>query len=173
MVKIEQMLLTNTNRPKKKLKKLKKIIIHWTANKGKGANARANRNYFNNTTRACSAHYIVDEKEIVQCVPDNEVAYHVGANAYMPEGKKIIEGVYSPNYFTIGIEICVNSDGDFNKTYQNTVDLVATLLKKHKLKIEDILTHNLITGKDCPKFMLKESELKKFRDAVKKAILTK
>ena len=56
MIPITQALLTNHNRPKFKLKKLKGIVIHWTANTNPGANALANRNYFNTTKNSCSAH---------------------------------------------------------------------------------------------------------------------
>lgn len=166
MLPITQMLLTNQNRPKKKLKKIKGVVIHWTANTGRGANAIANRNYFNTTKTAASAHYIVDDHSIVQCVPDNEVAWHVGANKYTATGEKIREKPYSPNYFLIGIEMCVNSDGNWSKTYQNTVELAAYLLKKYNLNINDLYRHYDITGKNCPAMMIDESEWLKFKSAV-------
>ena len=37
-----------TERPNKKLKKLKGIIVHWTANTRSGAGASAHLNYFKN-----------------------------------------------------------------------------------------------------------------------------
>lgn len=166
MLPIRQMFLTNHNRPQFKLKKLKGIVIHWTANTGKGANAVANRNYFNSTDRAASAHFIVDDRQIVQCIPENEVAYHVGASTYKTAGQKIKEGAYGPNYFLIGIEMCVNRDGNWNKTYQNTVELAAYLIKKYKLSIKDLYRHYDITGKDCPKMMVNEKEWAKFKNAV-------
>lgn len=166
MLPITSMLLTNQNRPKKKLLKLKGIVIHWTANTGKGANAVANRNYFNTTKTAASAHYIVDDHSIVQCVPDGEVAWHVGANKYTAIGEKIREKPYSPNYFLIGIEMCVNSDGNWNKTYQNTVELAGYLLRKYNLNTNDLYRHYDITGKDCPAMMVNESEWQKFKNAV-------
>ncbi|MCX8125326.1 MAG: N-acetylmuramoyl-L-alanine amidase, partial [Spirochaetes bacterium] len=166
MLPITQMLLINQNRPKIKLKKLKGVVIHWTANTGKGANAIANRNYFNTTKTAASAHYIVDVHSIVQCVPDGEVAWHVGASKYTSTGEKIREKPYSPNYFLIGIEMCVNSDGNWNKTYQNTVELTAYLLKKYGLTINNLYRHYDITGKNCPAMMIAESEWTKFKNAV-------
>ncbi|SKA99739.1 SH3 domain-containing protein [Caloramator quimbayensis] len=166
MLPITQMLLTNHNRPKIKLKKLKVIVMHWTANTGKGANAVANRNYFNSTDRYCSAHYIVDDHQIIQCIPDNEVAYHVGANKYMPAGQKIMEGKWGPNFFTIGIEMCVNSDGNWDKTYQNAVELAANLLKKHGLSINNLYRHYDITGKDCPRMLLSDSAWNIFKSKV-------
>ncbi|QCX32440.1 amidase [Caloramator sp. E03] len=166
MLPITQMLLVNHNRPKIKLKKLKGVVIHWTANTGKGANAKANRDYFNTTKTVASAHYIVDDSKIIQCIPDGEVAWHVGASKYTATGEKIREKPYSPNYFLIGIEMCVNSDGDFKKTYQNTVELAAYLLKKYNLTLNDLYRHYDITGKDCPRMMVNENEWAKFKSAV-------
>ncbi len=144
------------------LRKLKGIVIHWTANPGKGANAKANRNYFNSGVRAASAHYVVDADKIIQCVPDLEVAYHVGSKSYRPQGQRIMEGRYNPNYFLIGIEMCINVDNDWDKTYQNTLDLTRYLLEKHHLTVKDLYRHYDITGKDCPKMMVDEPLWKQF-----------
>lgn len=167
-IRVREMLLTNHNRPGKKIIKLKGIVIHWTANTRKGANAVANRNYFNNTKNSVSAHYIVDDKNIIRCIPDDEIAYHVGAKKYAAAGLKIKEGNYSPNYFLIGIEMCVNSDGDWNTTYQNTIELAAYLLKKYNLNTDNMYRHYDITGKNCPKMMLDQRNWKAFKDKVLK-----
>jgi len=169
-IKVREMLLTNHNRPGKKIIKLKGIVIHWTGNKGRGANALANRNYFNNTRNAVSAHYIVDDRNIIRCIPDEEIAYHVGAKKYAAAGLKIKEGNYSPNYFLIGIEMCVNCDGDWIKTYNNTVELAAYLLKKHNLNIDNMYRHYDITGKECPKMMLDSKNWQEFKDKVFKKV---
>jgi N-acetylmuramoyl-L-alanine amidase len=166
MLTITKMLLTNHNKPGFKLLKLKGIVIHWTANESKGANALANRNYFNTTDRACSAHYIVDDKTILQCIPEDEVAYHVGATKYTPIGQSLIEHTCSPNYFLLGIEMCVNSDGTFAITYKNTVSLAAALLTKHNLSIKNLYRHYDITGKDCPKMLLEPASWNKFKAKV-------
>lgn len=165
-IKVIDMLLTNQNRPGKKLIKLKGIVMHWTANTSKGANAMANRNYFNHTKRAASTHYIVDDKNIIRCIPEGEVAYHVGAKEYTAQGIKIKEANYSPNFFLLGIEMCVNSDGDWNKTYENSIALVAYLLKKYGLNVESLYRHYDVTGKDCPKMMLKDNDWDNFKKKV-------
>jgi N-acetylmuramoyl-L-alanine amidase len=171
MVNIVEMLLTNHNRPKYKLIKLKGLVIHWTANTNKGANALANRNYFNSTTTSASAHYVIDDKQIIRCIPDSEVGYHVGSSKYTALGTSLREGTaYSPNYFTVGIEMCVNQDGDWNKTYQNTVEFSAKFLIEHKLTINNLYRHYDITGKLCPQMMIDEKEWKKFKDAVQMKI---
>jgi N-acetylmuramoyl-L-alanine amidase len=174
MVNIIDMLLTNHNRPKHKLIKLKGLVVHWTANTSVGSDADNNRNFFNTTKNSVSAHYVIDDKQIVRCLPDNEVGYHVGAKKYTKVGMTLTQGTiekdnspfYSPNYFTVGIEMCVNQDGDWNKTYQNTVKFSAKFLVENKLTIDNLYRHYDITGKLCPQMMIDEKEWKKFKDAV-------
>jgi len=163
MPEIRQMLLTygRGGRPGTRLSLVKGIVIHWTANTGKGANAVANRNYFeNHPENKVSAHYIVDDHQVVQCIPDTEIAYHAGARQYRGEALRRL-GDY-PNASTVGIEMCVNSDGDFNKTYANTVELAASLLKKHNLTTNDLWRHYDITGKDCPRFFVNDATAKQY-----------
>ena len=173
MFSITERLLDNYNRPKDRLKILKAIIIHSTANANKGANAMKNRDYFNTKPFIqnikgekvyASAHYIVDDNMIVQCIPDNEMAYHVGATSYPPNMRSTlgIPATYSPNCYTIGIEMCVNSDGNFEKTRQNTIELTRHLLEKYGLTINNVFRHNDITGKPCPEMMLNNAVWNQF-----------
>lgn len=166
------MLITNKRkRPFRKLKKLKAVIIHWTANKNKGANAIANRNYFQNDHKdaqgklipPASAHFIVDDIRIIQCIPEDEVAFHVGAKwvQFKTEAHRLMgtnpvtnkSPIDTPNNYTIGIEMCVNMDSDWQKVLKNTIDLTRYLINKYNIQIENILRHFDITGKDCPKMM--------------------
>ena len=136
-----------------KIPEVRAIIMHWTANTGRGANAMANRNYFNLGSRAASAHYCVDDRTVVQCLPHHEVGYHVGARRYLPQGIAIMGGTrLGPNHWTIGIEMCVNSDGDWERTYQHSAELAAWLLAKWPGA--RLLRHFDITGKDCPRMMI-------------------
>jgi N-acetylmuramoyl-L-alanine amidase len=166
MLVIKSMLLTNHNRPKKKLIKLKGIVIHWTANTNPGADAVANRNYFNTTTNWASTHYIVDDKQIIRCIPDDEIGYHVGSSNYTRLAESLRENRYTPNYFLLGIEMCVNRDGDWDKTYSSTVELAAYLLKKHGLTADNLYRHYDITGKDCPRMFIEEAAWNEFKAKV-------
>ncbi|MEO6760408.1 MAG: SH3 domain-containing protein [Saprospiraceae bacterium] len=180
MLSIQSDLLTQKhNRPALRdhnyytLREMRGVIAHWTANTDKGADAQANRNYFNNhTDRDASAHYVVDDHSIIQCIPDNEVAYHVGANVYKADGQRIIADTPSltPNYYVVGFEMCVNSDGDWDKTYQNSVDLAAHLLRKHGFTTNDLYRHYDITGKDCPNMLLTAATWGKFKSDVATAM---
>lgn len=172
--------LISKNRPFRKLVSLKAVIIHWTANTNKGANASANARYFNSDqymTKSngvkvkitASAHYVVDDSQIIRCIPDDEVGYHVGSkNGYknLVYSKIGVPQNGSPNNYTIGIEMCVNSDGDFAKTRQNTIELTNYLLKTHNLTTDNVFRHFDITGKDCPKMMIDESIWNQFLSEV-------
>lgn len=149
--------LLRKNRPFKKLKGIRGIVIHWTANTAPGATALANRNYFNSTDRSASCHYIVDAKEVIQCVPDDEVAWHVGDSVKRPVPLKVAMcGKDNPNNWTIGIEMCVN--GDWPKVYERTVELTRDLLKKHGLTLDQVYRHWDMTGKDCPRMFIPDFE---------------
>ena len=161
MFTIRQMFISGHCRPESKLSRISAIIIHWTANLSPKAGAVANRNYFSSSPVGkdgkpiyASAHYIVDSTCIVQCLPDEEVGYHVGSKTYKPEGVRIMGSTGSPNYVSIGIEMCVNSDGDFNITRAQTVELTRFLAHKYNVERNNILRHFDITGKDCPQMMI-------------------
>ena len=169
---ITQNLLTNHNRPALRnasfysIREVKGIVAHWSANPGWGADAIANRNYFNTTPRKSSVHYEIDDHSIIQCIPDNEVAFHVGAKTYKPIGEGLREGLLTPNFFTVGFEMCVNIDGDWDLTYKKSVELAAYLIYKHQLTINELYRHYDITGKLCPRMMVEEKEWKQFKNDV-------
>jgi N-acetylmuramoyl-L-alanine amidase len=116
------------------------ITIHETDNTNKGADASAHaRLQASGNSRTASWHYSVDEAEIYQSVPDNEVAWHAG------------DGRGTGNLKSIGIEICVNSDGNFAKAKENVAWLVRHLMSKHNIPIGNVVQHNKWSGKNCPR----------------------
>lgn len=143
-------------RPGRKID-VKGVVIHWTANEANGADNLAHFNYFNKGTVYASAHYFVDSKGILRIIPENEMAYHVGARSY----KTSKYGSY-PNASMIGVEMCVNSDGNFAETYKRSVWVVADILKRHKLTINELERHFDITGKSCPKMFTEDAYAKKY-----------
>lgn len=136
---------------------VKGVVIHWTANEAKGADADAHFRFFDKGETYASAHYFVDKDTILRIIPENEMAYHVGAKSYKTQKY----GSY-PNAHMIGVEMCVNSDGNFTETYKRAVWLVADLLKRHKLGLDDLERHYDITGKDCPKMFITDSYGQKY-----------
>jgi N-acetylmuramoyl-L-alanine amidase len=151
------------SRPGKKMSGVKALVIHWVANAG--STAKQNRDYFeslrkqslnNASARFASAHYIAGlSGEIVQCIPDGETAYHVGAKVYTPEALGRL-GHY-PNNCTVGIELCHPfADGRFSEeTLRAATELCALLCVLFGLDpARDIWTHHGITGKICPRWFV-------------------
>lgn len=180
---IKKMLLpiNEFSRCGKKLKGVKGIVLHWTASLG--APAINIKNYFGRLAnqnpnddvedRYASAHYAVDDNEIIQVIPDDEMAYHVGSKIYSDEAKKKL-GNY-PNNCTIGIEMCVDKNGKITeKTFQNTVDLTVYLCKKYGLNETHLWTHKgVVLWKDCPKpWVDNPAEFERFKREVAKKLRT-
>ena len=129
------------NRPGKQ-NPMQYVTIHDTGNTNKGANAIAHGNYLKGDSAAqskVSYHYTVDDTYIVQHLPDDETAYHAG------------DGSGDGNTKSIGIEICINSDGDLKKATDNAVKLTAYLCNKYDIPIENVVQHYRWNKKDCPK----------------------
>ncbi|MGL4990146.1 MAG: SH3 domain-containing protein [Sarcina sp.] len=126
----------------------KYIVIHDTDNRAATANAMANRNYFANHENArASAHYIVDDSNIVQALEDSWMGWHIGDGP---------DNGLAQNNNSIGIELAVNIDGNFDKTYQNGIALTKYLMNKYNISPENVIMHNDASGKICSKMMIKD-----------------
>ena len=160
---VEQKILTPNkfSRPGVKLSHVRGVVIHWVGNAN--SSAIANRNYFENlknqtttkNARYASSHYIIGlNGEVLQCLPLDEWAYHVGAMTYKDEAIRKLSGY--PNNCTIGIELChPDWSGKFTEqTMKSAIELTAWLLRKYNLSCDCIFRHYDITGKDCPRFFV-------------------
>ena len=161
-VEIKQALLTKNpySRPGTALTKVTNIVVHWVGNAN--TTAKANRDYFESLKTKkiyASAHYIIGlEGEILQCIPENEIAYHATV----------------ANGYSIGIENChPDWNGKFNdKTYASLIQLCVELCKRYQLNPEkDIIRHYDVTKKECPKYYVKNpNEWIKLKQDVKACI---
>ena len=118
----------------------KKVCIHETDNtkKGSGANNHALLQA-NGNSRQASWHWTVDDKEAVQSFTHDYQCWAAGST--------------KGNNEAIHIEMCVNADGDYVRTAQNTATLVAKILKDENLTVNDVVQHNYYSGKNCPSKM--------------------
>lgn len=137
------------NKTAKKGRKVEYIVIHDTGNTSKGANVDSHFRYFNGGNRNASADFFVDDNKVAQFTNyKDEYSWHVG------DGK----GKYGiTNANSIGIEICVNSDGNYQKAYNNAVELVKFLMKELNLPISKVVRHYDASRKSCPKSMMSNS----------------
>jgi N-acetylmuramoyl-L-alanine amidase len=121
------------------------IVIHDTGNTGKGANADAHFNYFNGGDRQASADFFVDDTQVLQINDYNTYyTWHCGDGA----GKY---GITNAN--SIGVEICVNSDGNYDLAFQNAVALTKQLMLELNIPIERVVRHYDASRKNCPASM--------------------
>ena len=111
----------------------KYITIHETANTAKGANALNHAKFLDNQARgtadrAASWHFTVDDKEIYQHLPVNEVGWHAGNK--------------TGNYESIGIEIAVNQDGNYEKAVENARKLATYLMNDLNISLDKVKNTN-------------------------------
>ena len=139
---------------------IKYIVVHYTAGttSKKGSALNTVKNVFNKPGANASAHYVVDNISIVQCVEDKDTAWHCGTNGTYYHK-------YCRNSNSIGIELCSNHDNFvsyekntardkgwyFNPdTLNNGIKLIKYLSKKYNIPKENVLMHYDVTGKICP-----------------------
>ena len=163
------------SRPGKPVRGVLGLVWHWVANPG--TSAQQNRDYFDRLGRAggryAGAHYVIGlDGEILQCIPDSEMAYHCGADRYKERAVELF-GPY-PNDCTLGIEMChPDRTGEPTPaTLESLVMLSAMLAQKYNLlPCLHILRHYDITGKDCPKYMVENPEA--YNDALGAVLVRK
>ena len=125
------------------------ITIHDTDNTDPGANALMHANYLknpdtsvgmpNNPDQPKSWHFTVDDHEVRQHLPITENGWHAGDG---PNG--------TGNRQTIGVEICMNSDGNRTQAEDNAAWITAKLLKEKSLALDRVKQHYDWSAKNCP-----------------------
>ncbi|MCY7692489.1 N-acetylmuramoyl-L-alanine amidase [Bacillus altitudinis] len=132
---------SNGNRPQNYMKPLY-ITVHNTANTSKGADAASHAAFVKRSSTGVSWHYTVDDKVIYQHLPLNENGWHAG------------DGRGSGNMKSIGIEICENADGNFEKAVENAQWLIRQLMTEQGIPLANVVPHKRWSGKECPRKLL-------------------
>ena len=139
------------------LRKIKYVVLHETGNFAKGADAKAHSSYMLGGNKdSTSWHYTVDDTCVYHHIPDTEVAWHAG------DGKTRNGG----NMCGIGVEICVNEDGDFESAFDNAARLTAYLVKAYGLSVVDIRQHGDFISKNCPQRIRDDGRMDEFKTLV-------
>ena len=162
---ITQINCNSKNYEKANKRNIKYIVLHYTANKND--TARNNAIYFKNNVVNASAHYFVDNREIIQSVSDNDIAWHCGGKTYSHK--------YCRNIISIGVEMCTSYDKGVYYinllTLNNTVELVANLMKKYNIPIENVVRHYDVTGKKCPlPYVNGTQDFNKLKETIKREV---
>lgn len=115
-----------------------RIVVHNTAN---DASARNEVYYMTRNDSSTGFHYAVDDKEIVQGIPENRNAFHAGDGS---KGKGNREG--------LSIEICYSKSGGkrFSDAEKLASSFIASKLKQYGWGIDKVTKHQDYSGKYCP-----------------------
>lgn len=136
---------------------VKYIVIHYTGNDGdKAVN---NGNYFRNTVTGTSAHYFVDDNEIVRSVPEGHIAFSVEGKNY---GGRLHGIVTNAN--SISVELCDTlrngTIAPTKETIENALELVRYLMKSYNIPHENVVRHYDVTKKACPAYWVNDERWK-------------
>jgi len=135
---------TNTphNRRPATIRTIKGICIHNTANPTSSALNERSWLTNPNNTRDASFNYVVDAKNIIQCIPDNEVSWHANDGKY-GEG----------NVHYLSVEIA--EGGNYVDNEKNAIRLIVAKLIEHNLTVDNIKPHKYFySKKNCPHLIL-------------------
>jgi N-acetylmuramoyl-L-alanine amidase CwlA len=143
------------------------LVYHYTGNDGDTAVNNA-RYYRDNVVRA-SAHYFVDDNEVVQSVADLRTAWAVGGRLWtdcISTGGGTLYGVVT-NRNSLSVEMCgTRKDGTrraSEKTLQNAAELGRLLMDRYRIPPERVVRHFDVTGKHCPAYLMNDAKWRAFR----------
>jgi len=130
------------------------IVIHNTANSAPAVNEAKYLNSSSNTS-STSFHFAVDDTNVYQTVNMIYNSWHAG-NITM-------------NKKSIGIEIAKSTITDTDikdKAIDNGAKLTAMLMEYYNIPLDRVITHNDVTGKDCPHDILHRYGFDNFKKSV-------
>lgn len=147
------------------------IVIHYTGNDGD--KAINNAKYFQTPNRKASAHYFVDDNEIIQSVDDDHIAWSVGGSKYSDYAKTGGGKLYSKvtNANSLNIEMCDMVKNEkiqaTDKTIENTIGLMRQKMDQYGIDIDHIVRHFDVTGKLCPAYLVDDKKWGEFKNKLK------
>ena len=136
------------------------IVVHNTDNFAKGADAHAHAKaqHDGNFTNM-SAHYYTDDGDVAyQAAPHSRGCWHVGVNY----GRNNLFGTYG-NRNSIGVEMCVQKGYDYEKAFQNTVDVVKEIMRETGIPADRVYRHYDICSKHCPSQIMNKGDWERFK----------
>ena len=147
--------------------KIQYIVIHYTGNDGD--RAANNARYFRDHVVQASAHFFVDDDSVWLSVPEDRVAWSVGGKKYANAGKTGGGKMYGKitNTNSISVEMCDTiRNGVYQaseKTLENTVELVRSLMAKYHIDVDHVYRHFDVTGKHCPSYLVSARKWAEFK----------
>lgn len=117
--------------------RIDRIVLHSTVSRTVDGGAESIARYFQNPTYVSSAHYVTDPSNVVQCVPDDTIAWHDGTNTN-----------------SIGVEMCDDpsgggarwSDDAHRGLLRTTASLVRDLCRRHSIPMRRLTPAQVRAG---------------------------
>lgn len=139
------------------------LVVHNTDNYNAGADARSHaRAQHDGNFHGMSAHVYVDDKEAYQALPFSRGAWHVGVDY----GGRLFGIVNNRN--SVGIEMCVQKGYDYERAFQNTVQVCQMLMKELGIPADRVVQHYDVCGKNCPSAIRAQGDWTRFQNALRK-----
>ena len=107
-----------------------------------------------------SAHVYVDDTEAYQATPFDRGAWHVGVNY----GGRLF-GICN-NHNSIGIEMCVQAGYNYDKAFQNTVEVCKMLMQKFGIDADHVVSHYDVCAKNCPSAIRAKGDWNRFKQLI-------
>lgn len=137
------------------------IVIHNTDNYSTGADAKAHaKAQYKGNFVDMSAHVYVDDKEAYQTLLYNRGAWHVGVDY----GGKLFGTVNNRN--SIGIEMCVQEGYDYEKAFQNTIEVCRQIMEELNIPANHVVQHYDVCAKNCPSAIRAKGDWERFKAAI-------
>ena len=137
------------------------VVIHYVG--CNQPNAYVFAKSWKTKTKYGATHYVIDwnNGNIYRTIRENEIAFHVGSERGYTDLTKSLIGNHNPNDYFIGIECAIPSIENSKPSeiqWKCLVELVADILKRHNLTIDNLYLHFDITGKICHKWFVEHKE---------------
>lgn len=138
---------------KRNFKEVTGITIHWIGPYPTHTPSGV-RKWWIDSKAEPSAHFIVKDKEVLQCWPTNKIAWHAGNQ--------------KGNETTIGIEVVPeNVEGKFSDESIATLkELVRHIKSELGNQYLGLFRHYDWSGKDCPKYYVDDNKWKQLRETI-------
>lgn len=115
-----------------------RFVVHATGNRSREADAHMHRQFVwdGGGDQGVSFTAVVDDTEVIQLLPFDEQGIHGGSFICNVQGESL--------------EICVNEDGDWNKTVHNAAWWIAQRLKARGWDTSQMIRHQECPSYACP-----------------------
>lgn len=133
----------------------KYIVIHETDNYNRGSDARKHAQaQHDGDFTDMSVHYYSGSDGVYQAAEHTCKCWHIG--------RTYVRNPNNPdctNNNSIGIEICVNSDGNYQVARQNAIELTKYIIQITGIPASRVIRHYDAKGKYCPRKMMDNPSL--------------